>query len=703
MPAARFKGINALSRRGLLGVAVVEILEQLVYVFLEHILYYDTRCRRVEVTPILHRKDLKSGLAIYLTLSLLFGIISLGGSVPQVRAASPDAPINLYFHNDTSNPFVGGGFTRSRMTINTTQAWSSQPQGFVNFTSRASVDFYLHPDMAGSFTINGTLWLHPWVVGSTTSKTTTKASFTVTIADVSLSSGQVIVGSTPSSGSLNVAFGNPSSPAMSTDVNSVLGNAGSPLLMSIGTTHTFLPGHSILVHVEILPQASGILGFYFDNQITPSYVTLYVQPVVTVANTWTTDAAGASVATFAPSAGNLQVDMLANVTDPLGGYDINASTLGSAYARVTVNLTSPTGAQLLSMQRMNLISGGQLGFENIFRLNYTLSAPFPGQYNFTVTAVDNTGNVAIGNGFFHVGQVYRLQAEAIDAKGRALVSATIRGQIQGFTVFAQDTNALGWIDRLVVSGSYNLSVVWRGTVVNTTLNFLITQNSTIVLHCAVFDPKFQALDDVYSGLPEAEIFIRSPNGTSTTYPFFSDASGFVNLTESQGGDYHLIVLWKSVVVFNNTVTVTSDGPFAFRTQVYQVTVIAQGADKSKIQGALIAVHSPTSAEIVYSFGLTNSTGAVVFRLPVGQYKIEGYFSTTYLLTAINSPPVIETITVQTSHTETLTFQGFPPPITSTIAFQLGALFLLLIIVAAALGYFMGKRGRGKASPAKVEP
>ncbi len=636
-------------------------------------------------------------LVANLALSLVATFLMFGGSTPYALAAGNPAGVNLYFHNDTSNPLVGGGFTRSRMTVNTTQAWSTSPQGFVNFTSRASVDFYLHPDMAGSFTINGTLWLHPWVVGTTTSKSTTKASFTVTIADVSLGSGQVIVGSTPSSGSLNVAFGNPSYPAQSTDVNSVLGNTGSPLRMNIGTTHTFLAGHSVLVHVEILPQASGILGFYFDNQVTPSYVTLYVQPVVTVSNVWTTNSTGAPMAAFAPGGANLQVDILANVTDPLGGYDINASTVGTTYATVTLNLTSPTGSQLLVRQRMELISGGQVSFQNLFRLNYTLNSPFPGQYNYTVIAIDNSGNVALGNGSFQIGQTYRLQAEAVDAKNRALAGATILGKIQGIFVFEQETNSSGWIDRIVVSGAYTLNVIWRGTIVNTTM-FGIDQNSTIVLHCAVYDPRFQALDDVNTGLPQAEVFMQSPNGTSTTFPFFTTSNGFVNLTESQGGVYRLIVLWKGISVYNNTVNVTSDGPFAFKTEVYQIKIIAQGQDGSKLQGALIAIHSPTSAEIVYSFGLTDSSGTVIFRLPVGTYTVNGYFSTTYLLTAVNSPTVTQGITVTSSHSETLTFQGVPPPLTSTLAFQLGALFLILLVLAAGGGYFMGKRSKGKSTP-----
>ncbi len=518
-----------------------------------------------------------------------------------------------------------------------------------------------------------------------------KASFTVDLYDVD-PTGQVLVGSSSSSGSLNIAFGN--SAAQSEDVNGVPGNAPLKFLLA---SHTFLPGHSILVHMEILPQGAGtVLSFYFDNQVTPSYVTLYSQNIVTVVNTWTTNATGSPAAAFTPTAANLQVDMLANVTDPLGGYDINASARGATYARVTLNLTSPTGTQLLASRRMNLLSGGQLSFVNLFRLNYTLTAPFPGQYNFTVTATDNTGNVAIGNASFHVGQTYHLQAEAVDAKARPLRGATILGQIQGITVFAQNTNTSGWINRIVVSGSYNLSVIWRGSVVNTTLNFLVIRNSSLVLHCAVYDPKFQALDDVYTGLPQAQIFIQSPNGTSAIYPSFTSASGFVNLTESQGGIYHLIVLWKGVVVYNSTVTVTSDGPFAFRTQVYQIRMIAQGQDGSKIQGALIAIHSPTSAEIVYSFGLTNASGVAVFRLPVGQYTAEGYFSTTYLLTAINSPPVSMLITVQTSHAETMTFQGYPPPVTSTGAFQLGLLSLLIIVVAAIIGYLLGKRGRGRS-------
>ncbi len=72
---------------------------------------------------------------------------------------------------------------------------------------------------------------------------------------------------------------------------------------------------------------------------------------------------------------------------------------------VTLNLTNPAGSQLLVKQRMNLLSGGQLSFRNLFRLNYTLTAPVSGQYNFTVIATDNSGNAARGSGSFNVGQV----------------------------------------------------------------------------------------------------------------------------------------------------------------------------------------------------------------------------------------------------------------------------------------------------------
>jgi hypothetical protein len=638
----------------------------------------------------MYRNLRTSALVANLALSLVATFLIIGNSVPYALAAGIAPGVNLYFHNDSSSPLVGG-FVRTVSTMNTTQAWRSYPQGFVNFTGRLDRDFYLHPNLAGNFTINGTVWLHPWVVGESTGGSIAKASFTVALYDVS-PSGQALVGSSASTGSLNIAFGN--SAAQSEDVNSVPPNA--PLKFSIGS-YTFLPGHSILVHVEILPQGSGTtLSLYFDNQVTPSYVSLYSQTIVTVAKVWTTNSTGIPVAAFIPTGANLQVDMVANVTDPFGGYDINASTLGTTYARVTLNLTSPTGSQLLVKQRMTLISGSQLSFQNLFRLNYTLNSPFPGQYNYTVTAIDNSGNVAIGNGYFLVGQTYRLQAEAVDAKNRALAGALILGKIQGIFVFEQDTNSSGWIDRILVSGTYTLNVIWRGTIVDTT-TYVVSQNSTVVLHSAVYDPKFQALDDVNSGLPQAEIFIQSPNGTRTSYPFFTNAIGYVNLTESQGGDYNLVVLWKGIAVFNNTINVTSDGPFAFKTQVYQIKIIAQGQDGGKLQGALIAIHSPTSAEIVYSFGLTDSTGTVIFRLPVGTYTVNGYYSTTYLLTAVNSPVVIQPITVTSSHTETLTFQGVPPPITSTLGFQLGALFLILLVLAAGGGYFIGKRGKGKST------
>jgi len=592
-------------------------------------------------------------------------------------------PGNFFFHNDTSNPSVGG-FTQTTATLNTTQKWREKPQGYENKSGRLYLDFYVHPDLASNMRLNGTLWLHPWMCGYGTGGSTVGGVFSAIIYEVT-ATGQTLVGSTPSTGSQTLPFG--SAPANSRDVNSVAGN--NPLILNF-PAHTFSEGSSILIHIEVNPQGAGAkIFFYYDHSICPSYVTLYSYDHVEVPTVWTANATGYPTTVFAAIEPTNLVQINANVTDPLGGYDFNTSQVGTKYAAVCVTVVNPAGVDVVDNERMTLIQGGLSSFSNVLQYNWTFSLAVPGRHNVTVTVVDNTGNTAIGITFFMMGQTYRLEAQAVDSKSRPLINACIAADAAGYTALSGYTNGSGWIDEQIVSGIYNFTVTWQGTMVNSTLNLIIDTNTTVVFNCRVFDPAFRFLDDVNASLPEAQVYFGWPNGTTNVLPFYTSTNGFVNVTQAPAGDYTVNVFWKSVNVLTETVTVISDGPYTIRTRVYQLTAEVSGNNGAPVQGVYVVVS--TQAGIVYDFKMTDASGEAVFKLPVGTYRIDAYYSTTYWLTSIATNATESSVSVTSSGSVAITLADFPPPITSTIGFWLLVVPILAIAVIVAYIFYIRLR------------
>jgi len=602
-------------------------------------------------------------------------------------------PLHFYFHNDTSNPWVGG-YTQTTATLNTTQKWREKPQGYGNITGRLYLDFYVHPDLASNMSLDGTIWLHPWMCGYGTGGSIIGGVFSALVYEVT-STGQTLVGSTGSSGSQSLPFG--SSPADSRDVNSVAGN--DPLILNF-PAYTFEKDSSILIHVEVNPQGAGAtMFFYFDHNVCPSYVTVYSYDHVEVSAVWTANATGYPETLFKAIGDSNVVQINANVTDPLGGYDFNASLIDTKYAMVTTTLINPAGVSVIDNERMTLIDGGTTSFINQFQYDWTFSTAIPGQYNVTIGATDNSGNTVNGTAYFWIGQTHRIQVRAVDSKMRPLINAFIFASVEDYVAVSDYANATGWVDTEIVGGTYNFTVTWHEVLVNITANFPVVDDTTLVLNCRVYDPTFIFVDDVDDPLPEAQVFVESPNGTTSIQPLYTTMDGFVNLTQAPAGDYGFTLYWKGVKVLQETQNVISDGPYTIECEVYQLTVDVSGSDGTAVHGAYVIVY--TEAGLVYDFGMTDADGEALFKLPVGFYRIEVQYSTTYWLTAVAASASEPLQEVTSSGSVTVTLTDFPPAIWATVGFWI--LIALIIVIALGIVGLLYKRGiifRGKAKKTK---
>ena len=559
-------------------------------------------------------------------LTVLLVIVSMCAVSPftiSTVKAAPDGKIkalDFYFHNDTSNPYVGSGYTQTTATLNPTRNWREMPQGFINASGTLVLEFYVHPDLAANVTFSGALWLHLWMCGWTLTGATPKATFKADIYEVVFPAGPTKVVSTGSSGSMELAYG--STPAHSRDVNSVDGN--SPLNLTF-TSHTFTKGSSILLRIEVVPGAGVSMSFYYDHAICPSYVTVYSDKYAQIASIKTYDADYAETNMFSPNwtGSRRKVVVQANVTDPFGGYDIYM---------VNASIFDPVNQSVLDFDNvvMTRISDGlwTIHYSHVYEANWSYpEAVMLGNYTVKVSVVDNKGNIEHGSHVFNIG--------------------------------------------------------------------------VIVLH----NPAFKVVDDVNTALSRAEVYVTLPNGTTNASPLYTNDTGFISLTGVPTGNYSFKILWKSWVVQQTSQYVDSDGPYTIKCQVYQLTLQVLGNNGVPVHGAYAVIY--TQAGIVYDFKMTDASGQAVFQLPssaiqaVGPYRIETFYSTAYWLTYVAVSATEPSISVISSRSVTVTFDGFPPAIwTTTLFWLIIALIIVGVLGTIAILYKKGVIFKGKTPKAK---
>lgn len=192
-----------------------------------------------------------------------------------------------------------------------------------------------------------------------------------------------------------------------------------------------------------------------------------------------------------------------------------------------------------------------------------------------------------------------------------------------------------------------------------------------------YSPAFLIVDDDGIPLPNAQVRITWPNGSTDILPRFASASGYINLSHVLPADYGFIVLWKDVVVNHTIVHVESDGPYTIGTQVYQLRVTVLGNDRSSIHGAYVIVYAETEAGL--GLAITDGYGQAAFRLPKGTYDIEVHYGGEYWLSAVTVTATKPAISVNASMSEEVTLADYPPPIWSTIGF-----WLIIAVVAVSV-------------------
>ncbi len=532
---------------------------------------------------------------------------------------SPDLAIEkqmiffLHYVNgtETAKPLPGGGSTWTY--FDTTLEWND-----VNVTIKASgtnqrYEWYLCPALAGNFTTDS-FTFRIW--GNASGSASVSAQTKIRVLRVNSTGAESLIH--------EENFGNVPYPISPTLKN----------FTANFTSTTFLPGESIKIEFEVTPGVSNTLFFYYDTARANSRLELRSSDSFRIENIRTLDYLDMVQMNFDPSESNKTIKIRANLTDPLGAYDIK---------RVNLTLYDPNGTIILDNVTMWKISGNPVDYraEYNYTWNYSAYASFRGRYNISIWAVDNNGYnwyyhfqnynfgdyYEIAHSYFYIGKMPNYAwVKVYDDSGTPLEGSVVQAVLSGSVVSWNITNQSGMTNITVSPGTYNLRVLWQdiyvgGVVANVSEN--ITEDTPIIINCSVYYPILRAVDSWGLPLDGSVFYIQHPNGTKLN-PMTANADGEITLYRAPLGNYSVVVRWRGIVVYDGVVFIDSSNTYILSCSVYHVTFHAQDPDGNPLSDIGIAVFDDSTG-LIMDFRQTDFEGNATTRIPAGTVRVEAYW------------------------------------------------------------------------------
>jgi hypothetical protein len=612
-----------------------------------------------------------------LSIVVLAATLGSGFLVREAGAVSPNPNaknVTFYFHYRGTPVFVGG--TMSHYIMDTVANFQATNNSVVKPLSQPKIelDFFMYPNLAGPVSFNGTWQVIVWANASALKPTVWNTEYQevspggLVVWDSGLLTPSVVGGPATNNGYLDV-------PIYAYN------------LSDARLAHTFTQGDSVRVAVTANPGSTVTAELWYDSRSFPSQAIFPSLNIGQPSKIWTEDATGFVTSAF-PATPGIKVVVNANVTDPFGGYDVNAFAIGSKLTFAILTVTAPNGTVIVNGQRMTLMSGGPFAFNNILQYNVTLPLGTTGQYSVLISSTDNSGNVQQLSSTFTLGQIHNLGVYIVDNKNRPLAGSIFTVWSGNFQIFSAVASSSGIVNGTLVSANYTLKVSWQGvTVYQSPISFASDTNLVVVT--AVYDVTVIVVDDTSAPLSGAVVSIIHPNGTAIPGFVVTGSNGNLNLTRAPAGGFLFTVLWKTVTVYDATVQINSAGPYTLKTLVYQLTVTVKDNTGVPVQGAYVVLYNIYG--VVYDFKATDSSGSVTLKVPIGNYTVNALYSTTYWYTPVTSTASKSSVFVNSSGPLTLTLASYPPAITSTSAFLVITLSIIAIVAACLATYLVMKK------------
>ncbi len=633
--------------------------------------------------------QLAGAIAVAVLMAVLFASVAIvapdspslghasanGGPLATLAAPASPTPRNLTFdlHNSTVAHNVNG--VSSPYLFDTLRTFGRNVT--VSAFQDVRQDWYLYPLLAGSLRVNGTVALHAYVSATgTTPQVTPK----LQIYERNAIGAEILVSDT--------TFGSQTG-----------WNTPHDLALAITLQHTFAARSSIHVILEIVAGTRTVTIWYNATWV-PSHIIMQSNDYARVENIAFLDSTGKARISFDPSAPNKDIRTFANVTDPLGGYDLKW---------VNLTLRGPGSLGILSMVPMVPASWPASGFRSNFTYLWNYSGRPVGAYNATVRVVDYSGFYAradtsswVGNfhemaATFYIGGLpYYVNLRAVDSRGIGLAGAPLVVVSGGVAIDQRLLDAQGQANVSFAGGSYTLQVYWQLLKVASyplTPTGNVSAQSPLIISTAVYYPTIAALDSLGSPLAGAAVILQHPNGTQFG-PVRTDALGQIHLTRMAGGSYGIEIDWRGIQVFKGPVALTDNSIKTVPCAVFQLTVHVVDQANAPLVGAFVSLQDSTG--LVFDANITDATGTAGLRLPQGTYDVLAKFRSEYLGSAYAAQGNT-TLVLDSSKATTITVPVSKPSFTTTVVFPLLLAYVLTTVVLATL-LFLLWTGRLKPRP-----
>lgn len=259
------------------------------------------------------------------------------------------------------------------------------------------------------------------------------------------------------------------------------------------------------------------------------------------------------------------------------------------------------------------------------------------------------------------------------------------------------TDIYGNLTFRLPTGSYDIAVRWKDRLTSKIENYILDTSSDLSINAEIFYLSIEVVDDRDAPLENAYITVFHLEMDEVYDAQITDNSGQIRV-RMPVGTYHMEVVWLQKLVHREENVIIDDNrQLTLNADVYYLTMIALSEEGDPVSDVEVQVYDEKG--MINSGKLTDGNGTAEFRLPGDDYTIEMFLKKTVSFKRIEENQT-RYVSLGSSQTIEVEFQGYPPSFFSTPLFYASLLpiFLLLLILAVVAFLYVKRPWENKGSP-----
>jgi hypothetical protein len=229
-----------------------------------------------------------------------------------------------------------------------------------------------------------------------------------------------------------------------------------------------------------------------------------------------------------------------------------------------------------------------------------------------------------------VAQVYYAELHVVDSTSEPLESAlvTFTNATSGRLMEEHTTTSDGIVTFRLPTGQYEVEIVWQEAVVYFAVHPLADNDPWTVV-CNVFYAELHVTDSTDVALETALVTFTNASSGRLMGERTTPVSGVVTF-RLPGGEYEVTVVWQEAIVWHDVRVLDDNDPWTVRCNVFYGELHIIDSRDMNVESALISLTNATSGRAMGD-RTTGDDGLVVYRLPMGVYRVQVLWKDTPVL------------------------------------------------------------------------